>query len=53
MAPAPLPGGLAEELAAVEVLRGSGLRRALDSVLAAVPRAYSHTPVPAPILLVA
>lgn len=35
MAPGPPAYGLAEELAAVEVLRGSGLRRALDSVLAA------------------
>lgn len=35
MVPAPSPGGPAEELAAVDVLRGSGLRRALDSVLAA------------------
>lgn len=35
MTPAPSAHGIAEELAAVEVLRGSGLRRALDSVLAA------------------
>ena len=35
MTPAPSAHGIAEELAAVEVLRGSGLRRALDAVLAA------------------
>lgn len=35
MVPAPPADGVAAELAAVEVLRGSGLRRALDSVLAA------------------